>query len=203
LNGQIPLIMTIFSPLTLAYKLAGINMLDHLRRHPTALRSGLRTLTDTTARFAQAALATGADGIFFATQLASHRWLTPDEYEQFGVPYDSLVLEAVAARSWITVLHLHGQDVFFALADRFPIHAVSWHDRETRPSLGEARQRTQRTLMAGLDRNLLERGPTTAIQAQVREAISQTKGRSLILAPSCVVPTTAPAEHLRAVVRAL
>lgn len=198
-RGGTPTIMTVFSPLTLAYKLAGERIVEHLRQHPADLHAGLETIAATTARFARAALDAGADGLFFATQLASRRWLTPAEYDTFGVRYDLAVLEAVADRSAITVLHLHGQDVFFELVNRYPVQAVSWHDRETPPNLSEARQRTDRAFLTGLDRDLLGNGPPEAIRAQIREAVAQTEGRGLILAPSCVIPTTTPAAHLRTV----
>jgi uroporphyrinogen decarboxylase len=121
LGGRTPFVMTVFSPLTLAYKLAGQAVVEHLREHPADLHAGLETITPTTIRFARAALDAGADGVFFATQLAGHQWLSPAEYEEFGVRYDLAVLEAVSGRSTITVLHLHGQDVFFELANRYPI----------------------------------------------------------------------------------
>jgi uroporphyrinogen decarboxylase len=203
LGGRTPFMMTIFSPLTLAYKLAGDAVIEHLRQHPVELHAGLETMARTTARYARASLDAGADGLFFATQLASRQYLAPAEYDEFGVRYDLAVLEAVWGRSTITVLHLHGRDVFFELADRYPIHAVSWHDRETAPSLAEARRRTSRAFITGLDRELLDRGPASSIVAQVDEALEQTEGRGLILAPSCVIPTTAPAAHLEAVREAL
>jgi uroporphyrinogen decarboxylase len=202
LGGETPFLMTVFSPLTLAYKLAGEAVVEHLREHPADLHAGLEAIAGTTVRFAQAALQAGADGLFFATQLAGHGWLTPSEYGQFGERYDLAVLEAASgteAGSKITVLHLHGQDVFFDLANRYPIHAVSWHDRETAPSLAEARRLTDRAFITGLDRDLVGDGPVAAIQAQVREVVTQTGGQGLILAPACVIPTTAPAAHLQAV----
>jgi uroporphyrinogen decarboxylase len=131
--------------------------------------------------------------------LATRRWLTPAEYREFGTRYDLAVLKAVVGHSAITVLHLHGQDIFFELANRYPIDAVSWHDHETSPGLAEAQSLTDRALIAGLDRTLMGTGPRTAIQAQAHEALVHTKGRGLILAPSCVLPTTVPAEHLNAV----
>jgi len=207
LGGETPFLMTVFSPLTLAYKLAGQAVVEHLRDHPADLHAGLEAITETTVRFAHAALQAGANGLFFATQLAGHHWLTPAEYGEFGERYDLAVLEAVDDRSEtvskITVLHLHGQDIFFDLVNRYPIHAVSWHDRETAPNLAEARQLTDRAFVTGLNRDLVGDGPVAAIQAQVREAVAQTGGRGLILAPSCVIPTTAPAAHLQAVHAAL
>jgi uroporphyrinogen decarboxylase len=203
LADRTPFLMTIFSPLTLAYKLAGESVVEHLRQDPADLHAGLETLAETTARFAQAALTAGATGLFFATQMASHHWLTPDEYDEFGVRYDLAVLQTVAGRHdgppAILALHLHGRDVFFDLANRYPVEAVSWHDRETPPGLAGARHRTDRAFLTGLDRDLLDSGPPPAIQAQVRETLEQTGGRGLVLAPSCVIPTTAPATHLQAV----
>lgn len=203
LKGEIPLLMTIFSPLTLAFKLAGEQVIEHLHQYPADLHAGLSTITWTTARFARAALESGADGLFFATQLASHRWVTPTEYDEFGQRYDLEVLNDVAAKSAITALHLHGRDVFFDLANCYPVHAVSWHDQETFPSLGEARALTARAFLTGLDRNLLEHGPAEAIQAQVDNALTQTAGKGLILAPSCVIPPSTPQAHLRVVREAI
>jgi uroporphyrinogen decarboxylase len=195
-----PLLMTIFSPLTLAYKLAGDAVVEHLREHGRALHAGLETLAATTALFVLAALEAGASGFFFATQLACRGRLSRQEYEEFGVRYDLAVLEAAtAARATILVLHLHGQDVFFDLSDRYPVQAVSWHNWETQPSLAAARQMCGRAFLTGLDRDLLGQGPVSAIEHQARQALVQTEGRGLILAPSCVIPTDAPGAHLQAV----
>jgi uroporphyrinogen decarboxylase len=202
-HGQIPAMMTIFSPLTLAYKLAGAPLIEHLRHHPAALHSGLETIAQTTIQFARAALDAGAHGLFFATQLASGDWLEPDEYDRFGQPYDLAVLEAVDHSSAITVLHLHGQHIFFELVDRYPVHAVSWHNWETAPTLAQAKTLTSRAFIAGLDRRRLEQGPPAAIEEQIHQVVAQTKGRGLILAPSCVIPTTTPLDHLNTVRHAI
>jgi uroporphyrinogen decarboxylase len=199
LAGSCPLLMTIFSPLTLAYKLAGRGIVGYWQQHAADLHAGLETIAQVTARFARAALEAGADGLFFATQLASRRWMTPVEYREFGARYDLAVLDEVVPHSSVTLLHLHGQDPFFELANLYPVDAVSWHSRETTPGLAEARTLTDRAFVAGLNRELLGRGPAAAIAIQAREALYQTKGRGLILAPSCVIPTTASPEYLRVV----
>ena len=198
-----PLLMTIFSPLTLAFKLVGDRLLDDLRTAPQRVEAGLATIAETMAAYAEVTLDAGADGIFFASQLASHSFLTPDTYARFGEPFDLIVLKAIAERSWLTVLHLHGHDVFFDLADRYPVHAVNWHDRETAPALPEALARTNRALLAGLDLRLLESGTPAQVTSMVRESIAGTAGRRLILAPGCVIPTRTPAANLQAVVNTL
>jgi uroporphyrinogen decarboxylase len=194
-----PLVMTIFSPLTLAYKLAGERLGRHLRHDPAAVHAGLQTLADATGAFAQAALEAGADGLFFASQWICGGFCSREQYEAFGLRYDLQVLAAVQGRSAINILHLHGADVFFELGLRYPVQALSWHDRETSPSLAEARRRTARAFITGLDRDLLRTGPPQAIAAQARDAVRQTGGRGLILAPACVIPPDTPEVHLRAV----
>ncbi len=202
-HEETPVLMTIFSPLTLAYKMAGEAALEHLRQHPTDLHFGLAIIAETMARYGLAALTAGADGVFFATQLAGSSLLTPDEYREFGERYDLIVLEYLARQTELTVLHLHGQDVFFDLVHRYPVAAVSWHDRETPPSLREAAERTDKALMAGLDRDLLATGSPEEVAEQVRDVQQQTGGRRLILAPACVIHPETPDANLQAVVQAV
>jgi uroporphyrinogen decarboxylase len=198
-----PMVMTIFSPLTLAYKLAGERLADHLRADPEAVHVGLRTLAHVTTAFAHAALDAGADGLFFASQWICAGFCTREQYEEFGLEYDLEVLESISYRSRITILHLHGSDVFFDLVEDYPVDGLSWHDRETAPSLAEARQQTSLACITGLDRDLLRSGPPEAIAAQARDAIAQTDGRGLILAPCCVIAPETPEAHLQAVVDVL
>lgn len=197
-----PVLMTLFSPLTLAYKLVGEAIQDHIRNHASDLHFALATIAETTARFGIAALSAGADGVFFATQLARPSILTADEYRDFGERYDLIVLEYLSAQTDLIVLHLHGEDVFFDLIHSYPVTAVSWHDRETRPSLREAVTQTHKAIVAGLDRDLLANGSAEEVAEQVRDAHQQTGGRRLILAPACVVPTETPEANLQAVVEA-
>jgi uroporphyrinogen decarboxylase len=200
-----PILMTIFSPLTLAYKLAGEVLLAHLVDYPTEVHIGLATIAETTSRFAEAALKAGADGIFFASQLSRSDLLTEEMCHDFVVCYDLIALERVKSRPAPLALHLHGKNIYFDTVNEYPVHAVSWHNHDTSPSLAEALELTDKTLMTGLDRTLLEHGHPEQIATQVNEAIEQTGGQRLILAPACVIPTsTAPAnlEAVRAADRA-
>jgi uroporphyrinogen decarboxylase len=197
-QNDVPVLMTLFSPLTLAYKLAGEVLMEHLRAHPSDLHFGLATIAETVVRFGVATLNTGADGVFFATQIARANLLTVEEYREFGERYDLIVLEHLAHLTDLIVLHLHGQEVFFDLVHHYPVSAVNWHDQETGPSLQEALGQTSKTLMAGIDRNLLADGSPEQIAEQVRQVRRQTGDRRLILAPSCVIPPEAPEENLQA-----
>ena len=86
LNGDVPILQTVFSPLTTAVKLAGDRVFADLRLRPELLKAGLQMIAETTARFAKESLRAGADGVFFATQCATHRLLAEAEYREFGAP---------------------------------------------------------------------------------------------------------------------
>ncbi len=201
LRGAVPILQTVFSPLTTARKLAGESLLGQLRADPEAVAAGLRTITDTTIDFSLAALEAGAHGLFFATQLATTDVLTVPEYERFGKKFDLEVLEAVKDKAKISMLHLHGENVMFELLASYPVEMINWHDRLTAPSLKLALGKFKGALVGGVEeRELLLSGSEQALRAQVRDAIAQTGGRRLVVGPGCVAAVAAPERNLRAVV---
>jgi uroporphyrinogen decarboxylase len=199
-----PILHTVFSPLTVARKLAGDRLVEDLRAAPGAVEPALDAITETVAAHARAALEAGADGIFLATQTATPEAVTAEECARFDVPRMRRVLNAVAARSVFTLLHVHGRDIYFDLGAALPAHAINWHDRLTAPRLDEARTRFAGALVGGLSegRTLL-RGPADAVTAEVRDALAQTGGRGIMIGPGCVLPLATPDAHLTAVVTAV
>ena len=197
-----PALHTIFSPLTIARKLAGDRLTADLLADPDAVFHALDAITETVIRYTLTALQAGADGIFFASQTASREVLTVEQYLRFSAPYTRRVLEAIEGASPFTLLHVHGTDILFDQVAACPAHAINWHDRLTAPSLGEAQRRFKGAVVGGLaEWTTLRQGPAAAIAAEVREAVSQTEGLGLIVAPGCVLPLDTPEDHLEAVVR--
>ncbi len=107
-----------FNPLSIAAYLAGDEIcLAHLRSHPERVEPAIEALTETSIRFAKAAINDGADGIFLSTRFASYEVMGEEEYRRFGRPGDLAVLKA-ASGGWFNVLHLHGpQPMLAQLAD--------------------------------------------------------------------------------------
>src|SRR3989442_7331740 len=71
-GAEVHVLETVFSPLTIARTLAGEQAsVRYLREDPEALHSGLQVIAEVTRDFVRAAMAAGADGIFFATQMAT------------------------------------------------------------------------------------------------------------------------------------
>jgi len=201
LGGAVPILQTVFSPLTTARKLGGGPLLEHLRGEPEALEAGLRIITDTTIAFALAALEAGAHGLFFATQLATTDMLTVREYERFGRRFDLEVFAAIKGKSRLNMLHLHGENVMFELLAAYPVEMINWHDRRTAPSLRDALGKFKGALVGGVEeRGLLVSGPEAALRAQVRDAIGQTGGRRLVVGPGCGAALAVPGDNIRLII---
>lgn len=191
LPAETPIIQTIFNPLSQAKNLAGNEtLLSHLRSHPESVMKGLDTIAKTTTRFIQATREAGIDGIFYAIQHAQAELMDLNEYKTFGLPYDQQVLEEVEGL-WCNMLHLHGKDIFFSLLRLFDFQIVNWHDRETYPSLAEAKTLFKGTLCGGLRQDTLVLEDQTKVREEAEDAIGQAKGRHFILGTGCVVPITA------------
>lgn len=198
------ILATIFSPLTIARQLAGeTSLLRYIRGSENETHEGLDIIAETTGQFASECLTAGADGIFFATQCASTAYMTVEEYEEFGRPYDLRVMDAARAAE-VVILHIHGERIMFEEFTDYPIHAINWHDRKTEPTLKEAREVYSGTLAGGLDA-METIGGTAAekVTAEVKDALAQTNGKRHIVAAGCVVPIDAPESNLRAVRQAV
>ncbi|MDD2922244.1 MAG: uroporphyrinogen decarboxylase family protein [Anaerolineales bacterium] len=199
LGADTPLIQTIFNPMSQAKNLAGNEMLlEHLREHPEAVMKGLETIALTTKKFIEAAMEIGIDGIFYAVQHAQKEFFTLDEYKKFALPFDKKTLEP-AKDLWCNMIHLHGKDVHFSLANELKFQIVNWHDRETYPSLTEARELFKdMTLCGGLRQDSLVFEDQHQIKKDAADAIQQTQGSRFILGTGCVTHITAAHGNLMA-----
>jgi uroporphyrinogen decarboxylase len=133
-DDEVPVLHTLFSPFTVARKLAGDALAEHVRVAPEAVRAGLETITATLVRYATATFEAGADGLFFATQAATPEVLGEAVFAEWDLPYARRILDAAHGRSFLTLLHAHGKDVFFDRLAALPAHAMNWHDRTSTPS---------------------------------------------------------------------
>jgi len=203
-DEDVPILHTLFSPLTVARKLAGDRLLDHLREHPDAVRAGLETITATLVRYVATTFEAGADGIFFATQTATPEVLDRAAFEVWDLPYARRVLESANGRSFLTLLHAHGREPYLDALAPLPAHALNWHDRVTTPTLAEGRERFARAVVGGLNEwQTLRHGSPEAAADEARDAIRRTEGIGVVIAPGCVLPLDAPDDALAAVVAAV
>ena len=195
---DIPLIETVFSPLAQAKNLVGGGLeIVHLRRHRVEIQHALEVIAETTARFVRAALAAGADGIFYAMQRAAADSLSEAEYREVARPLDLRILEA-AKDARFNLMHLHGLNTYFDLVADYPAHALNWHDRDTGPSLAEGARRFPGLVVGGLSQRDMIEGSPHSVRALAREAIEALGGRRLCLSTGCVMQTVTPWGNIRA-----
>ncbi|HEU4355980.1 MAG TPA: uroporphyrinogen decarboxylase family protein [Actinomycetota bacterium] len=203
LGPSVPVIQTVFSPLTVAGYLVGEDrprMAAALRSRTPSVDAALAHIADALGDFAARSVAAGAAGIFFAiSNFASSDLLSLAEYEDLALPHDVRVLASVPAEAWCNVLHLCGPRQHLELASELETHAISWSIHEPgNPSLAEGRARSGRAVMGGVDLRTLVDGEPEAVRQQARAAVASTEGTGLLLAPGCSVPPSAPEENLRA-----
>ena len=202
--GEAYFIQTIFSPLSVAKYLAGNRaapVKESIASSPDALRAALDAITETFATYATACLEAGASGLFFATTgWASRDELTEDEYRAFGIEYDLRVLEAVRGKAPFNVLHNCGDNIYFDLLADYPVEAISWAATLSgNPTLAEGQQRTSKAVMGGVsEKTTLPDGTPQQVAEEVRQAIEQTGGRRVLIAPGCSIPPRTPQANLTA-----
>jgi uroporphyrinogen decarboxylase len=172
---------------------------------PDLLKHGLSTIAESLARFSQACLEAGLDGIYFAANGCSYDQMTEAQYREFVMPHDLQVLEAVEEGTF-NVVHIHGtSNLMFQLLSDYPAHALCWSSRLTEPSLAQARALGDWPLLGGINEDpsaILSKSPTE-MRAEVEDAIAQVEGHKLILGPGCAVPRETPPELLEAALDAV
>jgi uroporphyrinogen decarboxylase len=208
-------VQTLFSPLTSARKLAGDRVFIDIKEHPELVKKALEIFTATTINFARANIEAGVSGFFFASQCATTDLMTVEEYAEFGRPYDLEILRSFADKTFFNILHIHGKNCMFDELRDYPVNCLNWHDRSTYPSLKEAKAKTSKCLLGGIQErprkdtagrsipSFFNTATAAEVEAQVHDAIGQTKGKGIIVGPGCVVDPFVPEENIFAFRRGL
>jgi uroporphyrinogen decarboxylase len=187
-GSDVPIIWTVFSPVMIArYLLPGdaAQVVEIARSDPAALAAGLEAISETLSDYVRACLDNGADGIFYATNLANRDLLTLDECARFQRPYDLRVLAAGAA-AWFNVMHICRQEALFDAFTDYPVHAFSWALAPGNPSLAEGHRRTGKASMGGIPHTFDGLGPSNVADF-ARAAMRDMDSRWLLLAPDCSI----------------
>ena len=204
LGDDLPLLMTVFTPLSLAGRMLPDRekLPEHLRENFDRVEPALEAITDTFIRFVEELREAGADGIFYATtQWASRDRLSWDEYEKYALPYDLQVIEA-AGEDAINILHICESNNFLAeLAPYDYLAAIyNWDaGHPTNPSLEQGRELLDfRTMLGGFpfDDRLkeLSLGEVTETMTRLKRAFTSTE---LIIGPGCAIPPDTPEKLLQ------
>ena len=202
LGGQVPFLMTVFTPLSITAQLAGSEgaMSEYLKTSPTEVHRALDAITDTFGRFAEACLDTGAAGLFFATtKWGTYDRLTDDQYAEFGRPYDSKILGKLA-RTEFDILHVcQSNNMLKALAD-YPVAAFNWDTQDkTNASLDEGARLTGKAVIGGVSfTTVLLEGTPDDVASEVGRTKESMEGSRWMFGTGCTFPPAVPEANLRA-----
>src|SRR5262245_31951201 len=112
-GADTPIIWTVFSPLmVLPFLLSGGRAMavSLMRSDPGAVDHALSATAETLAAYARAAVAEGADGLFYATNMATQELSSVAECRRFQRPYDLRILGGVDGAPF-NVLHVCGAGI--------------------------------------------------------------------------------------------
>jgi uroporphyrinogen decarboxylase len=208
LGPAVPVIQTVFNPLTVAGYLVGKSqsrVVRELRKHPEIVGPALERIAEGLIGFNRRSVEAGAAGVFFAISGYAGRGVMPEDvYRDLALPYDQTVLKALPREAWFNVLHMCGSNLNFGLARDLPAEVVSWSiHNQGNPTLAQGREIAHRAVMGGLSqRQSLVYGPASRIEEEVRAAIEDTGGRGVLIAPGCSVPPRVRDANLAAVMSA-
>ena len=209
LGPDVPVIQTIFSPITVGGYLVGkvqSRMVRELRKHPGLVMPVLDRIAQALADFSRRSIEAGAAGIFYAISGYAGRKVMPENvYRELVLPSDLAVLNALPKEAWFNILHLCGSNLNFALARDLPTQSVNWSiHNQGNPSLAEGREIAGRAVIGGLgQRTTMVYGPASKIVAEAKDAIAETGGRGLLIAPGCSVPPRVRSANLEALASAV
>ena len=207
LKSQTPFIMTVFTPLSIAGRLAGSDeaMKAFMEEDPARVHHVLQTVAQAFVEFSEECLNAGASGLFYATtHWATYDMMTDQEYEEFGRPYDLKVLQALSDADF-NVLHVcQGRNMLRALAD-YPVHAFNWDTQDpTNVWLKEGREATGKAVVGGMGhRTTLVNGAPDEVAAEVQRAKDEMGSTGWMLGTGCTFPPEAPEKNLSALRRAV
>ena len=196
-----PIIWTIFSPLmVLPFLMTGgkEQALGLMRTAPRAIEHALGAMAETLAGYAHACLEAGADGLFYATNVATRSLTTAEECRRFQRPFDLRVLAAVEGAPF-NLLHVCGDGVLFDEFSNYPVTAFSWATVPGNPTLAEGHRRTGRAAVGGFPgKPGIASFTAQGLAGRARQAIAEMTGRWLLLGPDCSINPDTPEPLLHA-----
>lgn len=202
-DGKVPVVATVFSPLTYAQELYNgfqdpARFIPLVREYGDDLKEGLKVLTEVTRDIVEAYANAGVDGIFYSTQFANDSQITSEEYDEFALKSDLEGFEPAIGKTWFNILHIHGDsNLYFDKFLDFPFEAFNWQSTITNVSLSDAARKTNKILIGGIERQSGFDFPsreelTEKIRKNVKDAIASVPANRLIIAPGCALPNELP-----------
>ena len=183
----VPVLMTVFSPLTQAKNLCGADALpDHWRHGRQELLAGLEVLAESTRRFVRKLRTLPVHGLFYAIQECGDPVIGPDYAAVCGALDAALLTENGYAQN---LLHLHGAIADFDAFTRYPVATLHWDEAASGISLEAGAARFSGVVSGGIawpEPEVAE--PIEELRRRRDAVLQRMAGRRFLLSASCVIP---------------
>ena len=208
IGPDVPIIWTVFAPPMILPMLARggrDQAMSFLRAAPREAARAFDVMAETLAEYARRCLAAGADGLFYATNVATRALMTAEECRRWQRPWDLRILKAVEGAPF-NLLHVCGAGIHAEEFADYPVTAWSFAAVPGNPTLAEVRARTGRAVVGGLPAKPEIAGmPEAALVERARMAINEMDGGidggGFLLGPDCSINPDTPEALLHAVGR--
>ena len=204
LRGDVPFIMTVFTPLSIASRLVDSesDFLKYLREDWDKVVYAMEVIAETFTSFSKACLETGASGLFFAsTTWATADRFTEDEYRYWSKPFDLKILNSLPDDGF-SVMHVCGDNILLNAVHDYPVQAFNWDARKKgNPSLVEGKSMVNgRAVIGGIahDRTLVESSPEI-LRSEITGMRIGLGDKGWFLGPGCTFPPETPDGNIQAI----
>ena len=203
---DVPIIWTVFAPPMILPMLARggrEQALGFLRSAPRECARAFDVMAETLGAYARLCLAAGADGLFYATNVAARGLLSAEECRRWQRPWDLRILEAVQGAPF-NLLHVCGAGIQFEEFADYPVAALSFATVPGNPTLSGAHARTGRAVVGGLPaKPEIASMSETEVAGRARAALREMRGRWLLVGPDCSIDPDTPELLLHAAAAAV
>ena len=206
LKEEVPFVMTIFTPLSIAADLMKTNedMKKQMKDNKEEVHQALEIITETFIDFSKECLKIGSWGIFYATtHWGTHNQMTKEEYEEFGKFYDLKVLKEVS-KAKFNILHVCKSNNMLKFLSDYPVNAFNWDSQDsTNLSLKEGKMITGKAVIGGISHNntVLSKDPKDILN-EVREIKKEMGTNGWMIGPGCTFPPESPDANLKSLIDA-
>lgn len=196
---ELPLLQTVFSPLSILLQLSGISyysgmpvfgytpgltLAELVSNYRRGMLNALQAITDTMSEYVQELLRNGVDGVFYAvTGTANTGLLDREKFDEFSRPFDIQLMDVAAGSP--TILHTCGSASHPEYFTDYPASALSWDSfADDNPPL-DAFDGT--VVIGGVDHRLFDAEHADTVGQQARNALATNRDRPFILTPTCSI----------------
>lgn len=195
----------VFSPFSQLLELLGYEAgFLAMKKDPSKFKACLQSLTRGAIAYGQGLVASGVDAILISSALAGGHFISPQQYREFVLPYEKMLIEGIKAKYNLPVYtHTCGK-----IGDRLELMAetgTNGIDTLDPPPLGnvelaEAKMRvgSRLFLKGNIDPvNVVLNGTRQKVFEEAKKCLQAAKeGGGYILSTACSVPPHAPPENI-------